>query len=344
MQFHRKAIPLILALLLAACAAPASPATEAENRDEEHAEEAGLPEFPAISAVELPAGQALRVVASTDIIADVVRNVAGEQIELTALIGAGQDPHGYSPTAQDIAALEDADLIFTNGFNFEENLIAPLEALESGAPVVPVSFDVPVRERVAREHEEGEEHEGEEHDHGRYDPHTWLDPQNVIIWTANIARALSEADPAHAEAYAANAEAYQAELAALDEEIEASFSAIPAERRLIVTDHMAFGYFAARYGFEVLGAVIPSVTTSAEASAGNLAELADAMRERNVTVIFVGSGVNPDVAATLAEEVGAEVTLAQLYDGTLGPLGSGADTYLGMMRANAATLVSTLGE
>lgn len=307
--------------------------------------------FPVIEAVALD-GRALQVVATTTIVGDVVAQVGGETIDLVTLMQPGQDPHSYQPVPQQVAQIEDADLVFTNGFGLEGGLEADLDAIAGAVPVVPVSYGVEVMARdeehdhEGEEHEdEGEDHEGEDehHQHGAFDPHTWMSPVNVMAWTDTVARALSEADPANADQYAANAEAYKEELAALDAQIAELLAVIPAENRIIVTDHEAFGYFVARYDLETVGTIVPGSATSSAPSAGELAGLINTIRETGVRAIFVGTTVSDETAQLIADEVGETVSVYSLYTGALDEAGTGADTYIGMMRTNAETIAEALG-
>lgn len=298
---------------------------------------------PTIAAAALD-NRPLRVVATTSLVGDAVARVGGEAIALTTLMPPGQDPHSYQPAAADLAAVADADLIFINGWNLEEGLLGDLAAA-GDAPLVPVSAGI-VPLPVA----EGEAHEAEEdtgaadHDHKGPDPHVWQDVGNVMRWVDNIAATLSEADPANAAAYAANAAAYRAELADLDRFVRAQTATIPAERRVLVTNHDTLAYFAAAYDFRVLGSVLPGASTLAEATAANLAALAGAMAEAGVCSLFVETTAADQMARTLSEELDGcdEVRVLSLYSDALGPPGSGAESYMGMMRANVALIVEGL--
>lgn len=310
----------VLALWLAACtAAP---------------EQAGFQQAARLADAGLGEGERLRIVASTSIAGDVVAQVGGDLIELQVLIQPGQDPHSYEPAARDIARLEDAHVIFVNGLGLEENLIEMLHGTGTGVPVVALAEDI---EPLAAEHD-GEEDD----DHGDLDPHVWLNPLHVVTWTGTIADTLSTLDPAHADTYAANAAAYASELRALDGEIAAQVEAIPAAQRRLVTNHHALAYFAERYGFEVVGTVYLGASTLAEPNAGDLARLVETIRATGVRAIFVDSSISDEQARIIAEEVGSEVGVYALYTGTLGPPGSGADSYLGMMRANIETIATAL--
>jgi ABC-type Zn uptake system ZnuABC Zn-binding protein ZnuA len=300
--------------------------------------------LPELRPASLSAGQKLKVVATTGIVGDVVKNVAGDSVELTTLIGPGQDPHTYQPTPRDIAAIEKAQAVFVNGLGLEEGLGSTVDAAAGkGSPVISVSAGIRPR---APDGQPAGSSEGSSlgpaaggHDVGG-DPHVWFDPANVKVWVDNIQKSLSALDPGNAASYGANAEAYARQLDELDAYVRAQVALIPVDRRKLVTDHEAFGYFADRYGFRVVGAVIPSVSTSAEPSAGELAELVKEIRAQQVPAVFIGTTTNPKLADLVARETGARVL--PLHSGEMGPSGSGADTYIGMMRANVDTIVKGL--
>lgn len=290
-------------------------------------------------ATRLPESQdvpkrALRVVATTTLVGDVARAVGGNAIELTVLLPVGADPHTFEPTPQDAATLANAHVIFINGAGLEAFLSRLLKNVGDEARVVSVSDGVELR-RFEGEHEGEAEHEGEE-----VDPHVWFNPLNVVVWTQNIERALSALDPANASTYAANARAYQAALQELDAWIQDQVAQVPPERRKLVSDHAALGYFADRYGFEQVGTVIPGFSTEAEASARELAGLVDTIHALGVRAIFVGTTVNPSLAQRIADDTGAR--LVRLYTGSLSEPGGPADSYLSFMRYNVSAIVDAL--
>lgn len=359
---------IALALILCSCAAgsnepePASLETTAagdgheedehndEHEDEhEHEAEGEMLTLPELNAAELN-GEPLRVVATTSIIGDVVAQVGGDEIDLTVLIGPGQDSHSYEPTAQELTAVANAHVIFINGWNLEEGLVDDLESIGEDVPVVPISANIePLTVGEEAHDEEGEEHEeehedGDEHEHSGADPHVWFDIHNVEQWVENVEHALSELDPANADTYQANAAAYAASLTDLEAYAEAQLASIPQENRFLVTNHDAFGYFAEAYGFTVLGAVIPGLSTLAEPSASDLVDLIVEMEEHNVCTIFTETTVNDELAQTVGAELeGCEtVQILKLYTEAVGAEGSGADSYIGMFRANVDTFVSGL--
>jgi ABC-type Zn uptake system ZnuABC Zn-binding protein ZnuA len=335
-------------LLLSACGQGGPPAagnaTPAAGGGGGPVSVAGSSSIPDLHPANLAGGRKLRVVATTGILGDVVHNVAGDLVELTTLIRPDQDPHTYEPTPKDVAVIERADVVFINGLGLEEGLASTIDAaVGRGSPVVSASAGIQPRQPdqpTASQNSTPVATPAAGHDHATGDPHVWMDPENVKVWTDNIQRSLGALDPSNAAAYQANAAAYSRQLDELDAYIRAQVALIPAERRKLVTDHEALGYFADRYGFQVVGAVIPSVSTSAEPSAGELAALVDKIRAEKVPAVFIGTTTNPKLADLVARDTGA--TVLPLYTGEMGPPGSGADSYIGMMRADIDTIVKGL--
>ena len=297
----------------------------------------------ALAPAKLAAGEKLQVVATTSIVAYIARNVGGDAIQITMLLPLGADPHTFQGSPRDVAALSDAHLILTNGAGLEEFLEPLIESAAPKGPVVALSDGITLRQLEQHEehdeHEEGEEHEGEHHHEGA-DPHTWTTPANVIIFAQNAERALSVLDPTNAETYRANANAYVAQLQELDAWVKSQIETIPAENRKLVTDHMAYGYYADRYGLTQVGEVIPSFSTAAEPSAQAIADLEQAIKAQGVRAVFVGVGFNPTLVERIAADTGIQV--ATLYGGSLGPTGSGAETYMGYIRYNTTAIVDAL--
>jgi ABC-type Zn uptake system ZnuABC Zn-binding protein ZnuA len=276
----------------------------------------------------------LQVVATTSIVGDVVGNIGGELIELTVLVPPGGDPHTFEPRPQDIAAVSDAQVVFASGLGLEEALKGVLEANVKGT-LVEVSDGlavIPLQDK--------DEHEGAQPEHGTGDPHTWMDPNNVIIWAGNIATALAEADPTNRATYQTNAESYIAELRELDAWIRQQVEQVPPKQRKLVSDHAVLGYFAAEYGFEQVGLVIPALSSSAAPSAQELAALVDAIRAQDVQAILVGTTVNPALSEQVADDTGAELVF--IYTGSLSQSGGVASSYIQLMRYNVQAIVDTL--
>jgi ABC-type Zn uptake system ZnuABC Zn-binding protein ZnuA len=274
------------------------------------------------------------VVATTTILGDVVRQIGGDSISLSVLLPEGSDPHTYEPTPQDLIKVANADLIFINGVGLESFLERLLENADEGK-IVSVSEGIPFRQ-LEDQHNSAES----DHEDTGADPHVWFNPQHVETWVNNIESRLSSIDPANASGYAANAKAYQAELQALDAWIEKQAALIPAENRKLVTDHQELGYFADRYGFEQVGAVIPSFSVAAEPSAEEIAALEDAIQTHGVSAIFIGTTVSPGLAQRIANDTG--IRLVKLYTGTLSSPSGEAGSYLDLMRYDVQAILEAL--
>lgn len=296
----------------------------------------------------------LQVVATYSILGDIIQNVGGETINLTTLVGPGGDAHTFEPTPADSRKLVEADVIFENGLEFETWLDDLYEASGSEAKRVVASEGIDplaMAEEGHEEHEgeehEGEEHEGEEHEeheHGEFDPHIWHAVPNVVVMVENVTEALKTADPDNADTYTANAQTYLTQLNELHTWIQTEVEKLPAERRKLVTTHDTFGYFAATYGFDVVGTALGSVSTEvADPAAGEIAELVEEIKAVGVPAIFAENVSNPALMEQIANESG--VTLAAtLYTDALGEPGSAGDSYLKMMRYNVTTMVTALGQ
>ncbi len=282
----------------------------------------------------------LRVVATTSIVGDVVRQIGGEAIDLFVLLRPGMDPHTFEPSPQEAARVAGADVIFAVGAGLEAFLEPLLRQTGAQARRVALAEGLPLLPFEAHMGEGEPAHASEGPAHGPMDPHVWLDPQNVITWTFTIERTLSELDPNQAGRFQKNAEAYRLELRALDEWIRAQVAQIPPERRQLVTEHQVFGYFAHRYGFEQAGVILPGVTTAAQPSPQEIARLEETIRAKGVRAIFISSTVDPALAQRIAEDTGAR--LVRLYVDSLSEPGGGADSYLKMMRYNVQAIVEAL--
>lgn len=276
--------------------------------------------------------------ATTTIVGDVVRSVGGENVEVEILLPAGTDPHSFDPTPQDVAKVARAEVVFANGAGLEEFLEPMLENAGGKAEVVYFSDGIQLLE--APDLHAGQPEPESEEEHADGDPHTWFDPNNVILWTQTIQSKLSALDPAHAQAYAANAQEYQAQLRDLDAWIREQVARVPEAGRQMVTDHDSFTYFAARYGFTLVGAVIPGYSSMAQPSAQELASLEDAIRSLQVKAIFVGEAVNPVLSQRVAQDTGTQ--LVYLYTESLTEPEGPASNYLDFMRFNVSAIVEAL--
>jgi zinc/manganese transport system substrate-binding protein len=271
------------------------------------------------------------VVVSTNILGDVVGEIVGDEAEVVVLMQRNADPHSFEISAQEAARILDADLIVSNGLGLEEGLQQNLDAATADG----------VRSITAGELIEPLEYSSGDAN-GAPDPHFWTDPARMIEVVAGIAEALEKTDGIDASAVAENAAAYTAELDELDAEMSAAFSAIPPERRQLVTNHHVFGYLAARYDFTVVGAVIPGGTTLAAPSASDLDELVRAIEKAGVSTIFADSSQPDRLVQVLADEASIDVDVVALYTESLGEPGQGAGTYLQMMRSNTELIATGL--
>ena len=286
------------------------------------------------------------VVVTTTILGDIVGNVVGDRGRVEVLMPVGADPHSFQPSASQAAALREADLVVVNGLGLEEGLQDLIEAAEAdGVRVVEAASFVEALPFTWEEEEGGHQGEAvdeEGHGHGAFDPHIWTDPARMAGVATGLGEALAAADPACADRWRAAAEGYRQELLRLDGEIEAMLDTVPAEQRKLVTNHNAFGYFAERYGFEVLGAIIPGGATFAAPSPADLAALVETLEREGVRAIFAETTMPAGLAEALAAEVGGQMVVVTLYTGSLGPSGSGAETYIGMQRTNAERIAAAL--
>ncbi len=272
-------------------------------------------------------GQPL-ILATTSIVGDLASRVAGDEARVEVLIPVGADPHEFAPSAQQAARLREADLVVASGLGLEAGMADALEAAgDEGTPILELGPALDPRPLGDGESES-------------LDPHWWLDPMRAADAVRLIGDRLAELREGD---WCARATAFAAELGELDAELRSTLEAIPGERRTLVTGHEAFGYFAERYDFRVIGVLVPGGATQAQTDPRALAELAAVIRAEGVPAIFAESTLPTNVAEALAAEVGAEVEIIVLYTGSLGAPGSGADTYSGMMRTNASRIVEGLG-
>ena len=266
------------------------------------------------------------VLTSTTILADITRNIAGDRLAVDSLLPVGADPHAYQPVPQDVARIGESSLLVINGAEYEHFLKALLDNAGGEKTVIEASTGLPLRT----------DPEGE---HG-LDPHLWLDPNNVITYAENIRERLTDFDPDGAQVYQSNADAYEDQLKELDAWIEEQVAQVAPERRVLVTNHEALGYFAERYGFTVVGAVIPSFSSSASTSAQQMAALIEQIHAQGVPAIFLDAADNPSLAEQIAAETGIKVvTDLHLESLTDGPP---AATYIDMMKHNVTRMVEAL--
>ena len=262
------------------------------------------------------ANAAVSVVATTTQAADLARQVGGERVHVTGLLQPNSDAHDYEPRPSDARAVAEADLVIRSGGEIDEWLTDV-----AGGEDAVVLIDA-----VGRRGD---------------DPHWWQDPRNGLIAVEAIREALAAADPDGAAAYARNAVAYSGHLRELDREIARCLRRIPAGQRKLVTTHDALGYYTERYGLDVIGALIPSLSSQAQPSAGDIQELVEQIRAEGVAAIFPESSLSPRLEEAVAREAGVEVGGA-LYADALGAEGSAGETYAGSLAANTRTIVEGL--
>ena len=280
---------------------------------------------------------AVSVLASTSFLADIAQNVAGDRLTVDSLLPIGSDPHAYQAAPSDVAKISESDLLILNGVEYEHFIESLLE--NAGGERIVVEATAGLEPHPAEEHaDEAESGAGHEHEAG--DPHMWLDPNLVITYVENIRDGLIQVDPDGAETYKANADAYIAELKELGAFIKEQVDTIPVERRLLVTNHEAMGYFAERYGFEIVDTILPSFSSEAGASAQEIVAAVEAVRSSGAPAIFLGEVENADLANQIAAETGVKVVddlyLESLTDGAPAP------TYIEMMRHNVTSIVEGL--
>jgi ABC-type Zn uptake system ZnuABC Zn-binding protein ZnuA len=285
----------------------------------------------------------LKVLAVETFLADIAQNVAGSRVKIDALLPVGADPHGFDPTPADVMKVTECNVLIVNGAGLEEFLDRLLKNAGGAHKVIDASAGLKSRE--PREGEEAEadgdqaQHETEEHHH-EADPHFWLSPVNVIKYVENIRDGLSQADPRGRSIYTINTASYIAKLKELDHWIQKQVMQIPEGRRLLVTNHESLGYFADRYGFKVVGTIVPSVSTEASPSAKQLARLVEKIKETGVHAIFLETGTNKQVPRQVAEETGIKVE--ELYDHSVSEPGGPAPDYIAMMNYDTLTIVNAL--
>lgn len=275
----------------------------------------------------------INVVTTTGQIGDVVKNVGGDLVTVTSLMGAGTDPHLYAASASDVDKLRNADVVFYNGLFLEAQMEDILEQLGERQTVIPISANIdPAELRPSPQYAD------------EFDPHIWFD---VNLWSQGVTTirdTLIELDPDNAAAYEANTDAYLAELQDLDAYVHEQAATVPADRRVLITAHDAFGYFGDAYGFEVLG--LQGISTASEAGTADVQALAEYITANRIPAIFVESSVpvrNVEAVQAAVRDRGFDVTIGgQLYSDAMGDPGTPGGTYIGMVRHNIDTIAGGL--
>jgi ABC-type Zn uptake system ZnuABC Zn-binding protein ZnuA len=266
------------------------------------------------------------ILTTTTILADIARNVAGDQLVTESLLPFGTDPHSYQPVPQDTKKIRESKVLIINGAGYEDSLEALLANAGDKKILIEASTGLLLRTNPNNEQE--------------VDPHLWLDPNNVIVYVDNIREGLTDFNPDGADVYQANARAYITQLQELDAWINGQVAQIPPQRRVLVTNHDLAEYFAERYGFKVVGTVIDSFSSDASPSAQQTADLIDRIKLFEVPAIFLDAPDDPTFAQQIAAETGVRV-ITDLHLESLTE-GAPAGTYIDMMRYNVTKIVEAL--
>lgn len=276
----------------------------------------------------------MNVVASFSILGDLVRNVGGERVAVTTLVGPNGDAHVYTPTPADAKTITSAKLVFVNGLGFEGWLPRLVKSAGGKTDIVTATQGIKPREA-----EEGGHDHGGRHDHGHDDPHAWQSVANAKIYVANIRDALTKADPTGVDVYKANAENYLSELTKVEGEVKAAVAGIPEAKRKVISTHDAFGYFAAAYGIQFVAP--QGVSTESEASARDVARIITQIRQTKIPAVFLENVSDPRLIRRIAAETGAKIG-GTLYSDSLTAENGDAPTYIAMVRHNIKALAGAL--
>lgn len=282
------------------------------------------------------AGTKVKVIASFTILGDMVKNVGGNRVEVTTLVGPNGDVHVYEPTPAAAKAVSAAALVVVNGLGFEGWMDRLIRTSGYKGPVAVASLGIIPREMTSRE--EAELENGAQHVH-KIDPHAWQNLRNGLIYVDNIAKALSSVDPAGAAVYQANAAVYKAKLSDLDKWVRAEFAGIPEQKRRMITSHDALGYLGAGYGITILSPV--GFSTESEASAGDIAKLIRQIRREKITAVFVENVTDPRLMEQVTRESGATMG-GELYSDALSKPDGPAPTYIEMFKNNVAKIAAAM--
>jgi zinc/manganese transport system substrate-binding protein len=291
------------------------------------------------------------------VVGDILTCAVGSDASMTVVMPIGADPHDFQPSSEQVAAMSTAELVVANGLFLEEGLVSVLESLETdGVNVLHVAELVdplPFAEEHADDEHADDDHAddehadddhadeaADEHAHGDFDPHFWLDMERMALAAelvgAELAAATGVSD------YEDCGVSVATDIRSAEAEVIATLQVIPEESRILVTDHDAFGYFADRYDFHVAGVVVPGGSTLADPSSRELAELVEVIERENVPAIFANTATSSDVVTSLAAEIGRDIQVVPLFEGSLGGPGSGAEDYTSMMVLNASLIADAL--
>jgi zinc/manganese transport system substrate-binding protein len=268
------------------------------------------------------------VMATESFLADIAQNVAGGRIRVDTLLPVTVDPHEYQPKPQDVTKLAQAQVLIINGLGYESWLQKTLDSLGGQRLVIVATNGLAPAPDPSGKNSAG-------------DPHMWMNPLNVINYVQQIRDGLSQTDPAGKDIYSRNADDYIVKLQSLDQWIKSQVSQLPVQKRLLITNHDALGYFAKAYNFKIIGAIIPSVTTDASPSAQQLASLIDTIKRSGARAIFLDIGENQKLAQQIASETSVVVITNLYVESTSGPNGP-APTYTDMIKHDVTAILDAL--
>jgi ABC-type Zn uptake system ZnuABC Zn-binding protein ZnuA len=259
----------------------------------------------------------LKILAVESFLADITKNVSGTRLEIDTLIPSGLDPHSFEPSPGDVAKITDSDILITNGAGFEKWLEDIITGANEKIIIVECSKGL------------------------KGDPHFWLDPNLVMVYVQNIRDALIKSDPQGKDLYNKNAEEFTAKLIELDKWIAEEVKKIPEGKRLLVTNHESFGYYAERYGFKVIGTIIPSSSSASSPSAKEISELIEKIKATGAKAIFLETGSDPKIANQIARETNIKI-VTELYTHSITEPDGPAPTYIDMIEFNTNEIVESL--
>lgn len=295
------------------------------------------------------------VVATTSVLCDLTEQVAQDTVNLKCLVGPGIDPHVYQPTPEDRQSIENADLVFYGGYNFDPNLIKLIKATSNSNPKIAVHEQAVPNPIMASEHHHGEkdhdhDHGSEEkdhdHEHGSEekvpDPHVWHNPKNGVAMIEVITQGLTQLQPDLEQTYQTRSNDITTELGKIDQWIGVQIATIPTEKRKLVTTHDALGYYVTAYDIDFQGA-LSGLSTEESPSAGTVGNLVKEIKKTQVPTIFAESSVNPKLIETVAKEANVQISSQELYADGLGEKGTEGESYQKMLISNTKTIVEGLG-
>ena len=286
-----------------------------------------------------------QIVVTTNILGDVVTAALGDVADVEVIMPLGSDPHDFAPSARQAESMDDADLLVVNGAGFEEGMLDIIaNAADSGTPIFSFADQLDLIEFTGdhQDDEHGGNGDGSSSSSSGDDPHIWTDPTNIAAALAAMEPSVADLPGVDTAALSSSVDTYLAKLDDLDSTMRETLAVVPQAQRVLVTNHEVFGYFARHFDFDVVGAIIPSLTTNAEPSAADIEDLATTIDSVGIAAVFGETTQSTRLAEVLADEVGGDVQVVELFTESLGAPGSGADTYLTMMQSDADLIAGAL--